>query len=194
VDSIYSSESELCGGAVTSLYRSISLGKRCTSYNAPPTSRKRAADRWSLRNFLPRSSLLMVGKAQKSHGACMNWILCSAWEKEDRWNPLRTSAVRQDIVSSFSSRDRTSWIARYRQLLCRKDALSSSACGLAIKTKHPVHFLSSSRMYIQWQADVQTYTSCVHAPTFLDSWNSVRSVTHLSSKWQQFHYITPLSN
>jgi hypothetical protein len=35
---------------------------------APPTSRKRAADRWSLRNFLPRSFLFMVGKAQKSHG------------------------------------------------------------------------------------------------------------------------------
>jgi hypothetical protein len=30
---------------------------------------KRAADRWSLRNFLPRSSLFMVRKAQKSHGA-----------------------------------------------------------------------------------------------------------------------------
>jgi hypothetical protein len=41
----------------------------CTSYNAPPTSRKRAADRWSLRNFLPRSSLFMVREAQKSHGA-----------------------------------------------------------------------------------------------------------------------------
>jgi hypothetical protein len=33
------------------------------------TSRKRAADRWPLRNFLPRSSFFMVGKAQKSHGA-----------------------------------------------------------------------------------------------------------------------------
>jgi hypothetical protein len=52
-----------------SLLRSTSLGKRCTSYNAPPTSRKRASDRWSLRNFLPRSSLFMIGKAQKSHGA-----------------------------------------------------------------------------------------------------------------------------
>jgi hypothetical protein len=52
-----------------SLFRSTSLGKRCTSYNAPPTSRKRAADHLSLRNFLPRSSLFMVGKAQKSHGA-----------------------------------------------------------------------------------------------------------------------------
>jgi hypothetical protein len=51
-----------------SLFRNTSLGKRCTSYNAPPTSRKRAADRWSFRNFLLWSSLFMVGKAQKSHG------------------------------------------------------------------------------------------------------------------------------
>jgi hypothetical protein len=52
-----------------SLFRSTNLGKRFTSYNAPLTSRKCAADRWSLRNFLHRSSLFMVGKAQKSHGA-----------------------------------------------------------------------------------------------------------------------------
>jgi hypothetical protein len=51
-----------------SLFRSTSLGKRCTSYNAPPISGKRAADRCSLRNFLHRSSLFMVGKAQKSKG------------------------------------------------------------------------------------------------------------------------------
>jgi hypothetical protein len=52
-----------------SLLRGTFLGKRCNSYNAPPTSQKRAADRWSLGNFLPRSSLFMAGKAQKSHGA-----------------------------------------------------------------------------------------------------------------------------
>jgi hypothetical protein len=51
------------------LFFEISLGKRCTSYNASPNSWKRAADRWSLRNFLPQSSLFMVGKAQKSHEA-----------------------------------------------------------------------------------------------------------------------------
>jgi hypothetical protein len=50
------------------LFRNTSLGKRYTSYNAPPTSRKRAADRWSLRNFLFRSSLFTFGKAQKFHG------------------------------------------------------------------------------------------------------------------------------
>jgi hypothetical protein len=47
------------------LFRSISFGKRWTSYNVPPTSRKRAADR----NFLPRSSLYVAGKAQKPHVA-----------------------------------------------------------------------------------------------------------------------------
>jgi hypothetical protein len=52
-----------------SLFPNTSCGKRCTSFNAPPTSRKRAADRCSLRNFLPRSSVFMVGKAPKSHGA-----------------------------------------------------------------------------------------------------------------------------
>jgi hypothetical protein len=61
-----------------SLFRSTSLGKRCISYNAPPTYRKRAADRWSLGNFLPQSSLFMVGKAQKSHGArCGRYEWCS---------------------------------------------------------------------------------------------------------------------
>jgi hypothetical protein len=52
-----------------SLFRSTSFGMRYTSYNAPPTSPKRVADRWSLRNVLPRNFLFMVGKAQKSHGA-----------------------------------------------------------------------------------------------------------------------------
>jgi hypothetical protein len=59
-----------------SLFRSISLGKRCASYNAPPTSRKRAADRlpqasgrqWN-RRFWTQGSVFMVRKVQKSHGA-----------------------------------------------------------------------------------------------------------------------------
>jgi hypothetical protein len=52
-----------------SLFRNTSLGNRCTFYNDPSTSRKSAAaDLWSLRNFLPRSSRFMVRKAQKSHG------------------------------------------------------------------------------------------------------------------------------
>jgi hypothetical protein len=77
-----------------SLFRSTSLGKRCTSYNAPPISRNRAPDRWSLRNFLPRSSLFIVRKAQKSHGARSELNSGFGLEKVDRWNPIRTSAIQ----------------------------------------------------------------------------------------------------
>jgi hypothetical protein len=41
VDSLYYSESELCGGAVTVSFRSTSLGKWCTCYNSLPTSQER---------------------------------------------------------------------------------------------------------------------------------------------------------
>jgi hypothetical protein len=62
--------------------------------NAPPTSRKLAADSWSLWNFLPRSSLFMVGEAQKSHGARSQLNSVFSLEKVDRWNPIRTSAIQ----------------------------------------------------------------------------------------------------
>jgi hypothetical protein len=77
-----------------SLFLSTSLGKLCTSYNTPTTSRKRAADRRSLRNFLPRSSLFMVGKAQNSHGARFELNSVFGLEKVDRWNPIKTSAIQ----------------------------------------------------------------------------------------------------
>jgi hypothetical protein len=77
-----------------SLFRNTSHGKGCTSYDAPPTFRKRAADRWSLRNLLPQSSLFMVGKAQKSHGARSELNSAFGLEKVDRWNPNRTSAIQ----------------------------------------------------------------------------------------------------
>jgi hypothetical protein len=75
-----------------SLFRSTSLRKRCTSYNAPPTSRKRTTARWSLRNVLLRSSLFMVGKAQKSHGARSELNSMFGLEKVDRWDPIKTFA------------------------------------------------------------------------------------------------------
>jgi hypothetical protein len=76
-----------------SLFRSTSLGKRCTSYNVPPASRKLAADRWSLRNLLPQSSLFMVGKAQKSHGVRSELNSVFGLETVDRWNSIRISAI-----------------------------------------------------------------------------------------------------
>jgi hypothetical protein len=87
-----------------SLFRSTSLGKRCISYNAPPTSRKRAADRSSLRNFLPWSSLFMVRKAQKSHGVRYELISVFDLEKVDRWNPTRTSVI-QMVMNDQSSKN-----------------------------------------------------------------------------------------
>jgi hypothetical protein len=77
-----------------SIFPSTSLGKRCTSYNALPTSRKRVADRWSLRNFLPRSSFFIVGKAQKSHGTRSELNSVFSLEEVDRWSPIRTSAIQ----------------------------------------------------------------------------------------------------
>jgi hypothetical protein len=68
--------------------------KGCTSYNAPPTSLKRSADPWSLRNFLPRSSIFIVGKAQKSHGMRSELNSVFSSEKVDRWNPIRTFATQ----------------------------------------------------------------------------------------------------
>jgi hypothetical protein len=47
-----------------------------------------------LRNFLPRSSLFMVGKAQKSHGERSELNSVFGWEKVDRWNTIRTSAIQ----------------------------------------------------------------------------------------------------
>jgi hypothetical protein len=67
-----------------SLFRSTSLGKRYTSYNAPPTSRKRAADCWCF----------MVGKAQKSHETRSELNSVFGLEKVDQWNPIRTSATQ----------------------------------------------------------------------------------------------------
>jgi hypothetical protein len=84
-----------------SLVRSTSLGKRRTSYDAPPTSRKRAADRCSLQNFLPRNSVFIVGKAQKSQGGWSELNSVFGVEKVDECDPIRTSAIQ--------SRPRSMW-------------------------------------------------------------------------------------
>jgi hypothetical protein len=43
---------------------------------------------------LPRSSLFMVGKVQKSHGARSELNSVFSLEKVDRWNPIWTSAIQ----------------------------------------------------------------------------------------------------
>jgi hypothetical protein len=76
-----------------SLFQSTSFGRRYISYNAPPTSRKHAADRWPLRNFLPWSSLFMVGNAQKSHEARSELNSVFGLGTVHRWNPIRISTI-----------------------------------------------------------------------------------------------------
>jgi hypothetical protein len=39
-------------------------------------------------------SLIMVGKAQKSYEARSELSSVFGWEKVDRWNPIRTSAIQ----------------------------------------------------------------------------------------------------
>jgi hypothetical protein len=74
LDSPYYSESELCGGAVTASfskylpYQAMHLLQRSTHFS------EMCSIRWSLRSSLPRSSLFMVGKAQKWHGRCPNGV------------------------------------------------------------------------------------------------------------------------
>jgi hypothetical protein len=77
-----------------SLFLSVSLSRRCTSYNAPPTSRKRAAARWVVRNFLPRSTLYMVGNLTNRMGTRSELNSVFGLENVDRWNPIRSSAIQ----------------------------------------------------------------------------------------------------
>jgi hypothetical protein len=107
-----------------SLFRSTSLGKLCTSYKAPPTSRKRAEDRWSLRNFLPRSSLFMVGKAQKSHGARSELNSEFDLDKFNLWNLIRTSAIQSMYRRSFSY---VAYIAANGTMICELERMWKEA-------------------------------------------------------------------
>jgi hypothetical protein len=117
-----------------SLFRSTSIGKRCTSYNAPPTSRKRAADRWSLRNLLPQSSIFMVGKAHKSHGARSELNSVFRLEEVDRWNPIRTTAIecrsRPMRFLSFSNREKGEEISKW-STVCSTFSRSVRSASLA---------------------------------------------------------------
>jgi hypothetical protein len=114
VNSPYYSESELCGGAVTVSFSKYSVAKFQPQH------------RWSLRNFLPRSSLFMVGKAQKSHEARSELNSVFSLEKTDRWNPIRTSAIQSRSRSirflGFSNHER----GASRQDILKRSAVCST--------------------------------------------------------------------
>jgi hypothetical protein len=69
LDSPYYSKSELCGGVVTVSFLKYLLWQVMHFLQCSTHFSKHAADCSALKNFLPWSSLFLVGKAQKSHEA-----------------------------------------------------------------------------------------------------------------------------
>jgi hypothetical protein len=98
-------------------FQSTSLGKWCTSYNTPPTW-KCAANYWSLWNFLPQSSLFMVGKPRNCVGWNLNWILCSAWIKWIGGTPLEHPPYSPDLTPcdflAFPTMKRELWAKKFQ--------------------------------------------------------------------------------
>jgi hypothetical protein len=85
---------ELCGGAETVSFSKYLPWQVMYFFNAPPTSQKCAAYHSSLQNFLPQSSIFMVGKAQKSDGARSELNSVFSLERVDQWNTIRTSTIQ----------------------------------------------------------------------------------------------------
>jgi hypothetical protein len=75
---------------VTVSFRITSLGKQCTSYNAPPTSRKRA------RPLI--TSKFLASEPRNRMGRNLNWILCSAWKKRIDGTPLELPPYSSDLA------------------------------------------------------------------------------------------------
>jgi hypothetical protein len=94
VDSIYYSESELCGGAVTVAFskylpwQAMHFLQRSTHFS------KTCCRPFITSKFLASELLFVVGKAQKSHGARSELNSVFGLEKVDLWNRIRTSAIQ----------------------------------------------------------------------------------------------------
>jgi hypothetical protein len=80
------------------LFWSTSLDKWCTSFNTPPTSWKCAADHWSLWNFLPQSSLFMVGISPEIARGEIWTESCAGLEKVDGGTPLEHLPYSPDLT------------------------------------------------------------------------------------------------
>jgi hypothetical protein len=94
VDSAYYFESELFGGEVSASFSKYLPWQAMHFLQRSTHFLKSDADRWSLRNFLPRSSFFMVGKVQKLHGTRSELNSVFGLEKMDRRNPIRISAIQ----------------------------------------------------------------------------------------------------
>jgi hypothetical protein len=194
-----------------SLFQSTSLGKRCTSYNAPPTSRKRTADRLSLRNFLPRSSIFLVGKAKKSHGARSELNSVFGLEKVDRWNPTRTSniqsksrpmpflgfsnhengALRQEISSTVCSTfSRSGWSVVRSAPLAKGDSSKKRPSPHL----HKVPTRSNKVSPRTFQTALVNIQTCTHANTNYIHIFNVLNLLYVKYKYLHCSWILPFSN
>jgi hypothetical protein len=137
-------------------------------YNAPPTSRRNAVDRWLLRNLLSRSSLFMVRKAQKSHGAisglyggCSYGIppihffqaeQGSSEARNSKWSTVCGTFSRSGkrVVSSASLDKRGTWKKRPSPPLHKVPTRSNKVSPRPFQTAH-VH---SARI---WQQNLHVF-------------------------------------
>jgi hypothetical protein len=83
--------------------------------------------------FLPRSSIFMAGKVKKSGGARSELNSVFGFEKVDRWNPIRTSAIlsrsRPMRFLGFSNHEKGTPL-RGKKTACSTILLKLSANGL----------------------------------------------------------------
>jgi hypothetical protein len=95
VDSPYYSKSELCGGVVmVPFFKVLPLESNAllTILHPPLKNVLQTVDHF-VKNFLPWTSLFVIGKAQKLHEARSELNSVFGLEKVDHWNPSRTSTI-----------------------------------------------------------------------------------------------------
>jgi hypothetical protein len=95
MDSPYCSESELLAAAVTVTFSKSSLASesRLTTLHPRLENVLQTVDHFEI-SGVGASSLFVVGKAQKSHGARPELNSVFGFEKVDRWNLIRTSSIQ----------------------------------------------------------------------------------------------------
>jgi hypothetical protein len=94
VDSTYYSESELCGGAVTASFSKYVPWQEMDFLQRSTHFSKTCCRPLITSKFLASELSFLVGKAQKSHGAKSELNSVFGFERVDRWNPIRTSAMQ----------------------------------------------------------------------------------------------------
>jgi hypothetical protein len=122
-----------CGDGLVFQVPPLASGARLTTLR---TFRNRAADRWSLRNFLPRSSLFMGGKARNRMRRdldCMaNVLMGFHWSTFSKPNPefdldfapcnfWAFSTMKREWSTVYSTFSKSGWEWLPREVLRKRD-------------------------------------------------------------------------